>query len=294
MKNSDSLILSIDAGGTSLKAGLILNEELVKDSFMSLPIDSAGSKTSISETFCRLGEAASRKAREAGLGIRAAAVCIPGPFDYKKGCSLMTHKYKNIYGLPLGPFICKGMGREIPVKFMHDSTAFLLGSVTRQNLAHHSRVCGVIIGTGLGFASMIDGKILESSSGGPGISIFSRPYLQKTAEDYVSKRGIIQQFHASSVLLSDKKDVKDIADAARGGDTAAADVFAQTGVHLGKILRPILEEWHFTLLILGGAISKSSDLFLPGLRNELADLPAEIVSCPNIDTAPLLGAARNL
>ena len=293
MKNCDPLILSIDAGGTALKAALAAGDRLLAGSFISIPIDSGGSRDSITCSYRSLGEAAEKKASRAGLPIAAAAVCIPGPFDYKRGCSLMIHKYAAVYQLPLAPFIWEGLGRMVPTRFMHDSTAFLLGCVTDNDRAARRRICGVIIGAGLGFASMIDGKILENPQGVPGISIFGRPYLGKTAEDFISRRGILKRFEELSPDFFPGWDVKDIAAAAKSGNTQAIQVFEELGFHLGTLLLPILEEWRFEQLFLGGAISKSASLFLPSLHQALGKTKIRIAHAPSIDGAPLLGAARN-
>lgn len=296
MKRCNLSVLSVDAGGTSLKAALIANNSIINDSFLTVPVKSDGSPGEIKEAYLTLCRTALQRAARHHIAIDRAAICIPGPFDYQAGRFLMTHKYQSVYGMSLRPWLLEGLGESLPTDFLHDSTAFLLGACQSIPVHPYRRICGIIIGTGLGFASMIDEKIFQQPSGGPGISIFGRPYCGQTAEDYISKRGILSRYHQ----LADNQEadgttpieVKELADLARRGDEHARKVFHDTGTHLAAVLLPIVEEYHFELLILGGAISKSSDLFLPALKEGLRTVPVDILPAPDPDMAPILGAAQ--
>ncbi len=299
MTSSDSCILAVDAGGTSLKAALVREHSVLEGSFFSIPVRSDGSKEEIQDSYRRLSQTAGRMASERSAAIRRVSVCIPGPFDYAGGRCLMTHKYQSVYGESMRPWIWDGLGAELPVGFLHDSTAFLLGAVSSLGFSPHfprRRICAVIIGTGLGFASMIDGSVLLNDSGGPGISIYRRPFRGGIAEDYVSRRGILKRYQElrrpESGQDAPPLDVKDIAQLAAKGDPSARQVFLETGECLADILRPIILEQGFELLLLGGAISKSADLFLPSLTAGLAGTPAVILPTDNLDHLALLGAAE--
>lgn len=299
MTSFNSCILAVDAGGTSLKAALFPSSSdgnrdgLSETTFFSVNVRSEGTKEEILTSYEELGRKGTLLAAEHHSVIEQISVCIPGPFDYKNGCSLMTHKYQSVYQIPLGPEILKGAGVSCPITFLHDSTAFLLGAaLTLPEKA--PTVCGVIIGTGLGFACMSHGVIQENPSGGPGVSIYARPYLNGTAEDYVSKRGILRRYLSEAGIKEQEAapTVAEIAGTARNGDPAARKAFADTGFHLGQILLPVLREHPFKTVLLGGAISKSADLFLPELNQVLSEVQATAYQAENIDHAPLSGAAR--
>ncbi len=294
MSKSNECVLSIDAGGTFLKAALVKGDgTLVKNSFLRVPVNSGGSAGAISTSYRQLAVLGLAKARENNLNLSAAGVCIPGPFDYVEGMSLMTHKYASIKGLPMRPWLQESLG-EIPVCFLHDSHAFLLGALWNSTVYGSERTAGVIIGTGLGFASMLNGKIYANQQNGPGISIFSRPYKGRISEDYVSRRAILSRYCELTGCTPDTLDVVDIAGLAFRGQTEAQLVFKELGKHLSEIIHDILRDNQFEGLLLGGAISKSAALFLPELKNGLSDLPRlrYIAAADDIDMAPVLGAAR--
>lgn len=294
MNEHAGCVLSVDAGGTFLKAALVRHDRtLVEGSFLRIPVDSDGGIDSIRASFARLAAAGLAKASEQGLALDAVGVCIPGPFDYANGISLMTHKYLSIRGIPLRPWLREGAG-DIPVVFLHDSHAFLLGGLWEDPAYRSERVAGVTIGTGLGFAAWIDGKIYANAQGGPGISIFARPYRDGVSEDYVSRRAVLSRYRALTGTDDPALDAAHIAGLAREGQSEAAEVFAGLGRDLAGILHGVLRDNGFGRLLLGGAISKSADLFLPELKNGLKDL--ECITCiaavKDIDMAPVFGAAR--
>jgi glucokinase len=294
MSNPDICVLSIDAGGTFLKAALVKSDgTLLKDSFLRVSVDSDGSAGHVGAAYTKLAAQGLARAREHDLTLSAIGVGIPGPFDYMKGMSLMAHKYPSIKGIPMRPWLWEGAG-NIPVRFLHDSHAFLLGALWNSGLCEFERVAGVILGTGLGFATLIGGKIYTNEQGGPGISIFARPYRNGTSEEYVSRRAIISRYRALRGGVPEGLDVVDIAGLARRGQPEAVSVFSETGFYLAEIVHDILRDHRFECLLLGGAISKSADLFLPELKSGLSDLPLlrYIAAAKDIDTAPLLGAAR--
>ena len=292
-----SAILAVDAGGTVLKAALVDRQgRLIAGSAYRLPVDSAGDRASVEETYIQLARRGLEEARSRGLILAGIGVSIPGPFDYEQGLCLMTHKYQSIYKVPMRPWFEAGAG-PVPVRFVHDSTAFMLGAVWQGPYEGYRRIGAVIIGTGLGFATLLDGQVFKNPQGGPGISIYARPYRAGTAEDYVSRRGItgrFRQLRPDTFNGSSGPDVREIAELARQGDRPALRVFRDTGLFLAEILHDILRDTRFEVLLLGGQIAKSADLFLPELKSGLEDLEhlAIIEQARDIDDAPLVGVAR--
>ena len=82
-------------------------------------------------------------------------------------------------------------------------------------------------------------------------------------------------------------DVKDIASLAKGGDLQALALFEQTGEHLGTLLSSHLQDLPAEKVIIGGQISKSLDLLLPGM-GRTCSLP--ICRAAHPDDAALRGA----
>lgn len=293
MRRSSGCVLAIDAGGTFLKAALVLHDgQVVEESFMRIAVDSQAQVPDIQGSYTSLSATACAYARRADVQIDAVGVCIPGPFDYVNGVSLMTHKYAAINGLSLRPWLASSLEDGTPIRFIHDSNAFLLGALQGGRFAEVRNAAGVTIGTGLGFATLLDGSLVTAPNGGPYVSIYARPYMDGVSEDYVSRRAILSAYAKLKGSAADA-DVAEIADRARAGEPEALRVFCDTGRHLGAILHDIAAQYRLECLLLGGAISKSAELMLPELRGVLADLPHLAVICKaeDIDMAPIKGAA---
>ena len=284
-------LFALDIGGTFLKACLCDNNATpIDNSFDKEPVNSDGELTHIKESYGRLLSRMKQKAEDMGGYIAAVAADIPGPFDFKAGVSRMEHKYTSLYGVPLRPWFKEVLG-NIPVYFIHDSSAFISGAA-----ASHPDIknaAGVMIGTGLGFAIMKDGKVLENESGGPARSIYTAPYRGKTAEDFISGRAVVNRYNE----LSDKKcdNAKDIGDMAEAGtDSTAYKVYSDLGVFISEVIAPILKEYGIEALYLGGQISKSFPLFEKTLSEGLKEVKTlkVIEQAKSLDLAHLKGVAN--
>ena len=109
-------LLTLDAGGTFLKAGLFERQSPVAGSFCSHPANSNGTTEEVHAAYTALLAEMRNRAEAMGGRITGVAVDIPGPFDYKNGISQMKHKYTAICGVPLRPWFAEVLG-DIPVRF---------------------------------------------------------------------------------------------------------------------------------------------------------------------------------
>lgn len=280
-------LIALDIGGTFLKSCLFdMTGELIADSFDSEPVDSDGELGHVKASYQTLLRRLKEHAAQLGYRVTAVAADTPGPFDYFSAVSRMTHKYTAIYGVPLRPWFYEVFG-TIPVAFLHDSSAFLYGAA-----ASHPEIknaAGVMIGTGLGFAVMQDGKLLRSETGGPKYSIFKLPLRDKTAEDFVSGRGVLNRYNAASGANAGS--AKGVFVRASGGDPIARQVFKETGEILSDVIRPILSELGTEALYLGGQVSKAFPFFEWALRDGLRDVTTLRLIEParNMDLVHLIG-----
>lgn len=286
-------VISIDAGGTNFKSAIVSSDaEIVGDSIMSVSANNAGPAEIIREGYRKTLYAQLKNAEKNGVEISAVAIDTPGPFDYENGYSLMTHKFKSIYKLPLRPWIEECVGK-LPVTFVHDSAAFLSGEMWNSPYGDYKNAAGVMIGTGLGFATMKDRKILRLEDGSPLYVAWNKPYTNellpegRIAEDYVSGRGISARYPGGG------RNARELEAMAFAGDKDAAKVYADTGTILGDIIAPFLSEIEAEILILGGQISRALPLFEKELADKLSGVPSlqRITKSCRLDTSHMLGAA---
>lgn len=272
------VVLALDAGGTNLKYALMTGQTNTDE-----PAEQVAMDGGVLAAFAAAAGHAADMAKKAGHRILAAGVCCPGPFDFNAGQSHMQHKWQGAYRKPLAP-VLQGVLGEIPVSFLHDSSAFMLGEGILGAGREAASPCGVMLGTGLGFSYMKRGRVWVTPRQRPHFSLWNTPFGDGIAEDYVSRRAIRARYGA---LGGDPAlDVAAIARAAFGGDREALETFALTGRLLGEILSPIVTELGCDRLVLGGQISRSARLFAPAMQ-----LPIPFCSARYLDDAALRGIA---
>jgi glucokinase len=301
MKGGGQAVLVIDAGGTYFKSALITNSReeckngwsLIEESRYHIRVASDGFAEGIRNAYQGIVAEQLKNAERYHLEILGVSVDTPGPFDFDLCISKMKHKFQDIYGIPLKPWIQEIAG-ELPIYYLHDSSAFIQGEGWMGEAQGYRNVAGVMLGTGLGFACMKDGKILSNAQKGPAISLYSRPFRDGTAEDYISRRGIIRRYLERIQEETEDLDVVDIARKAMVGDRISRRIFAETGRMLGEVLKPILEELGTECLVMGGQISKSYSLFEVSLKESLKEVSSLVKTCcsSNPDDSHLFGCGK--
>lgn len=263
-------ILVLDVGGSFLKYGVTdENGCLLEETVGEFPTYASEAPQKVYDAFSEVIRQTSRYGELSG-----ACACFPGPFDYTNGVFWMKHKFQFLYGLSiLPPFEQAGL----PVRFLHDSTAYILGEFSDGTLQGAKSPCCVMLGTGLGFAMMGEGKVLIDQTQTPALSLWNAPFRDGIAEDYVSTRAI-------QAAYGEKLSVKEIAERARTGDRKAVLAFQKTGEALSELMEKVAERFQLDRLALGGQIARSADLLA-------LKLPMEWCVTQHLPDAALRGAA---
>jgi glucokinase len=252
------MILALDIGGTFIKSGVVSPDGTLRK-LPQIPSRSEGGRAEI--------VSAIRSAVDAAGEVDAVGIAIPGPFDYCKGISLMTHKFGALNGVDLRVEI----GLAVPCVFVHDADAFLLGELSFGLLRGMTRAGAVTLGTGLGAAVAVNGATVDNDLGSPAseVSLWKQPFHGGIAEDFISARALLKKYPAAGV--------KAIADAAKNGDAVALRVWREFGEELAELLTQWSVRWKLEKIALGGQIAGAWELFhtplekLPIAPSELPD-----------------------
>lgn len=222
-------------------------------------------------------------------------VAMPDPFDYERGIALFdgVGKFESLRGLDLRAELSARLrGRPRRIVFLNDADAFVLGEWVHGAATGHPRCVGITLGTGVGSGWIVDGRIVAS---GPGIPIGGRAHRLEVEgaplEDTVSGRAIRRAYRA---LTGDAAaDVRVIAERARDDESAACTVLRHSMRALGGALGPCVRDFAADVVVVGGSMAASWDLFEPWFRSGFADSwePPPILLADDPDRAPLLGAA---
>jgi len=281
----------LEVGGTHVSAALVdVDAGTLVGAATHLALDSTASAAQIVDTLVQAANAVpSPDAATWG-------VAMPDPFDYECGIALFdgVGKFESVRGLDLRALLsARLLGRPHRIVFLNDADAFALGEWALGAAAGHRRCVGITLGTGVGTGWIVDGRIVAS---GPGIPAGGRAHRLEIEgaplEDTVSSRAIRRAYLASTGDAA--ADVRVIAERARYGEPAACAVLRHSMRALGTALGPCVRDFAADIVVIGGSMAASWDLFEPWFRSGFADAgePPPITLANDLDHAPLLGAAR--
>lgn len=218
--------------------------------------------------------------------LRGIGIAIPGPFDYPKGiCQIQNqHKYDSLFGLNIREELARRLDLDHQlVHFENDAACFLLGEILHGSTKQVSKAIGLTLGTGFGSAFYEQGKLKEGT-------LYREPFRDGIAEDYFSTRWFVNRYKALSGRSM--RDVKELVQQIKL-DRTAEMVFEEFGTNLAEFMVPFLVQYQPELLIIGGNIVQTWDLFIEPLQQGLAQkkLPVEIARSLMGENAHILGAA---
>jgi glucokinase len=279
-------VLTFDIGGSHVGAGLCRLPDLELIRTASGSLHELQSFTCFIDLLHRLGVEAAGTEKQ----ISGASLAVPGPFDLEAGVSLMEHKLQYLHGKDMRGALARRFGwQPEQLRFLNDASAYLLGEIGRGAVEGAERAAGLTLGTGIGSAFAIHGRCVTQGTGvPPGGEVWNYPYAGATVEDLISTRRLKADYIA---LTGQDREVVEIA-ASVATDAAARRVFENFGTHLGQVLRDVIAPFRPDMVVIGGGISRSSQLFLPAAENQIACLGFSVVTSTLLDRAPLVGAAQ--
>jgi glucokinase len=283
-QDCSSQILVFDVGGSHIASSLFDPGHMTIGRIHSLPVRETGTAEEFFDAF----ESLAKMMLPDSAPRSGVAVAIPNPFDYEHGISYMRHKYRLLYGNDLR----KGLGEKLGcdptrVHFLNDAAAFLIGEISYGAAIGVSRAVGIALGTGVGSAFAVDGKIVVTGRGiPPDGEIWDLPYGNSTVENLISTRSIQKRYEQLTGTCAEVRDI-----AALGiKDPNVRQTFEAFGKELGEVLRHTCAEFAPQRIVLGGGISRAAGLFLAAAEGELADLDIHLRVSDLLERAPLIGA----
>lgn len=155
-------ILTYDLGGTKLSAALI-------DELGQISVVKTHSICSF-ETFNQLIELLIDWAKEfkaSDPSVNQAVIASAGPIDPKRGVLLRPTNLKHLSDQAEVPLLALVKERlpELSWAIENDANAALRAEIWRGQLKHHENALVVTLGTGIGVAALVEGKVFRSAHG---------------------------------------------------------------------------------------------------------------------------------
>jgi glucokinase len=277
-------VLGIDIGGTRLKVGIVDAEgKLLASESAPTPTSLEAFKT----TLLDLAKSLTQDSVPSAIGIgckgvidvaTTTVVTQPGTFQFLEGLSFKD-------------FLSSTFPETVPVFADNDARIALAGEVVWGIAQNRKNVVLLTLGTGVGGAVLVNGKMLRGATGAAGllghITIVENGRFcdcgnRGCLETVFSARAIeAEALHAvyrgvESVLTDRFKDSPDqltckaVFDAARAGDQVARVITSEAITTLGAAVAGLLHVFDPELLVLSGQITDAGDSLLTPLRTETA------------------------
>jgi len=284
----EQVILAFDVGGTFIKAGAVgPGFAVIEHTVAEYESKSNGTEDEILNHFIAIIKELIGKVNggtEIRKTIQGIGFAFPGPFDYDRGISYIRglNKFEALYNVPIGqrlrsmirndPMLSMAIDSNSPVVFENDAALFALGEAADGGAAKAERAVCLTIGTGLGSAFLEHGRLVKHRPDVPEQGwLYDMPYRDGIADDYVSRRGILNLAGSMGIGTGNGRDVKELAAAAFAGDDKARELFRRFGAQMGDILAEPLRKFQPEVVVLGGQIAKSSALFVPAFTEKLRE-----------------------
>jgi len=312
--SSKHLVCAVDLGGTNLRAANIDREGSILERVKVSTPDTDNPNEIVLAIASAVNECANQAAKR-GEGIQAVSVVVPGSVQTDTSVIVNAPNIPAIVGFDLGHALSAELHR--PILLENDANAAAVGEMWRGAGRDCQTIICLTLGTGVGSGIILDGKLWRGTDGTGGeighTSVMPiggvrckcggvgclEVYASATAIVRMTREGL--PVHPQSILNATSEvelPAREIARAANEGDAFAADVFRKMGMYLGIAMANVVNIFNPEIIIVGGGVSASFDLFAPYARDEIMKrafpVPAQhcqVVRAECGDDAGLLGAA---
>lgn len=296
-------VLAYDLGGTKIAAGIINSSGKILTS-LRVPIVATQEKTAVLNQLVDLGKTVISNAPKSRQ-ISRIGIASAGPLHAAKGVLLEpTNLSANQPGwerVPLVSILKQKLKR--PVYLENDAAAALLAEHWRGALKRLQNSMILTLGTGLGTAVMIEGKLLRAGRGlhtEAGHLILNAQDSTAPcgcgnlgcAEAYLSGKNFANRFntrhmHGKNQLLEENliqaqapkstpqrsgATAAEIATRARTGDSEALQAFEEYAFYMAIAIHNYVVIYAPERVVLTGSFANASDLFLNQTENHLKNL----------------------
>jgi glucokinase len=304
--SSNKPVLAVDVGGTKMAAALVDTEGrlLASDRVATLRTEDADALFESLRALCAdlVGSAA---------GVAAIGVGCGGPMRYPEGV-VSPLNIPAWRGFPLRERLAAAFG--LPCVVDNDAKALALGERWRGAGHGSDNMLGMVVSTGVGGGTILDGRLLHGFSGNSGhvghIVVWPNGPVcgcgaRGCVEGVSSGTGLARRLTAAlaegaSSSLPPGATAEHIAAAARTGDVLALELFRTAGEGVGRGIASAAALLDLERVVIGGSIAlRAWDLLGPPLLAEVRaaarldftrDL--QVVRAELGDRAGLTGAAR--
>ncbi len=288
--------IGVDIGGTNVKFGVVSSDGVLlsKIKFPTAEVVAKTGKFMDGFIDCIKEQLAENK------GIKKIGIGVPGLLSKDRTTTQILQNIPSLNNTNLIKTLKKAFPK-VEFAIENDANAAALGEYYFSKDKLPEDFAMITLGTGIGGAAIIDGKIFLGGNGnGMEIGHMVRT-SSKTFEDLMGKRGIVGG--AENLLKKKKKTEsklrkldtitsKDVEKAAKKGDKIALKVYAKLGEYLGEHIVSVVRVLDVDTIILGGGVVGTFKFFEEQMWESVKEfLPSSIVKDLKIIPASMANEA---
>ena len=269
----NKILIGVDFGGTKILTGAMTEEGKVIAEPVNVPTGGNDERGKILERLNYSIEETLKRAKADIGDVRGIGLGVTGPLDITNGVILECPQLPTLQFFPLKRTVEERF--NCPVFMNNDANCLIYGEALFGAGRGKRNVVGFTLGTGLGCAIILDGKIFAGSTESAG-EVWPSPYGNGTIEDLVSGAGVSRTH--KKISTKDKSSLE-IAKLAEDGDANALATWGEFGEHLAVAVSWVINLIDPEIVILGGSISNAFKFFSPSMeeniRKHICPVPSE-------------------
>ena len=258
---SMSYSVGVDLGGTNIKIVVISSDGNVLD---YLTCDTADAEGSWAETIKYHLELIRKQRGTSPCHIGLAAPGLAAKDN--RSIAYMQGRLRGLQGFVWQDFL------EAPVVVLNDAHAALLGEVWQGAAKGFRNVILLTLGTGVGGAVLVEGRLIKGQIGRAGhlghVSVYS-----DGAPDIVNTPGSLEQMIGNYNLAERSggrfTSTRKLVEAHLAGDNAATAIWLRSIFHLAAAVASFINAFDPEIVIIGGGIAQAGAALFEPLRQEL-------------------------
>ena len=309
---STQLICAVDLGGTNLRAAIIDHNGRIHERFkFKTPATNQSS-----EIVSAIIESVKTCEARASKPMNAVSIVVPGSVQHGTGVVVNAPNIPSLAGFKLGLALAEKLDGRVLIE--NDANAAALGEMWQGAARECSTIVCLTLGTGVGSGIVLNGELWRGADGTAGeightsVGPFGgvqckcgnigclEVYASATAIVRITRKDLPSYLQSSLHSVSeDGLTAEAISHAAASGDELALRVFQKVGTYLGIAMANAVNTLNPEMIVIGGGVSASFDLFASRARDEMMrrafPVPAarcQVAKAQCGDDAGLLGAAR--
>ena len=246
--------IGVDLGGTKVAVGKMAGGKLSEQNSALIDQNSEDPMDAVRLMMDLIGPMLDDRVRGIGVGV-------PGLVNRDWGIVYDVLNIPNWKEIPLKAILEEKF--KVPVYIDNDANCFAMGEYRYGAESGQSDMVGITLGTGMGAGIVKDGSLIADAHGCSG-EFGTMAYLDGIYENYTSGMYFKMKYGKTG---------EEVAEKARSGDPWAVQAYREMGEHLGVAIQTIIMAVDPPLVVIGGSVARSRELFEDAMWESIRKIP---------------------